>query len=59
MKNRLRTSTTALLGALILSVLSTAQLAAQHTPPASPPAEWGPLSINLEEIRLSVSGALS
>jgi pimeloyl-ACP methyl ester carboxylesterase len=44
---RLQTVATALLGAL----LSTAQLAAQHRPPASPPAEWGPLSINLEEIQ--------
>jgi len=46
---RLRTSTTALLGAVILTALSTADLAAQHKPAASPPAEWGPLSINLEE----------
>jgi pimeloyl-ACP methyl ester carboxylesterase len=46
-KNRRRTSTAALLGALVFC----APLAAQHRPPASPPAEWGPLSINLEEIR--------
>lgn len=36
--------------AFIASALSTADLAAQHKPPATPPAEWGPLSINLEEI---------
>jgi pimeloyl-ACP methyl ester carboxylesterase len=51
MKNRLRTSTAALLGALISTALSTVHLAAQHKPPATPPAEWGPLSINLEEIQ--------
>jgi hypothetical protein len=42
-----RTSTAALVAALVFS----APLAAQHRPPASPPAEWGPLSINLEEIQ--------
>jgi pimeloyl-ACP methyl ester carboxylesterase len=35
----------------MLSTLATTQVAAQHRPPASPPAEWGPLSINLEEIK--------
>ena len=45
-----RIATTALLGALIVSALSTAGLAAQHAPPPSPPAEWGAISINLEEI---------
>jgi pimeloyl-ACP methyl ester carboxylesterase len=51
MKIRLQTVRAALLGALTLSALSAAQLAAQHRPPASPPAEWGPLSINLEEVQ--------
>src|SRR5688572_17986170 len=51
MKSRWRTPTTALLSAAILSALSTARLGAQHKPPASPPPEWGPLSINLEEIQ--------
>jgi pimeloyl-ACP methyl ester carboxylesterase len=50
MENRRRTSIAALLGALLLSALSTAELAAQQAPPKSPPANWGPLSINLEEI---------
>lgn len=49
MENRPRISTMALLGALIISALST-ELAAQHAPPPSPPAEWRPISINLEEI---------
>lgn len=49
MENR-QISTATLLGVLLLSAVSTAELAAQHRPPASPPAEWGPISINLEEI---------
>jgi pimeloyl-ACP methyl ester carboxylesterase len=49
MDNRPQIST-ALLGAVILSALVTAELGAQHAPPPSPPAEWGPISINLEEI---------
>jgi pimeloyl-ACP methyl ester carboxylesterase len=49
MDNRPQIST-ALLGAVLLSALATAELAAQHAPPPSPPAEWGPISINLEEI---------
>ena len=49
MRNRPGISTTALLGALIVSALS-ADLGAQQAPPPSPPAEWGPISINLEEI---------
>jgi len=51
MKIRRQTSTRALLGAAMLCALSTARLSAQTRPPASPPAEWGPLSINLEEIK--------
>jgi pimeloyl-ACP methyl ester carboxylesterase len=50
MENRQHVSTRALVGALLLSVLSAAELAAQHRPPSSPPATWGPISINLEEI---------
>lgn len=50
MVNKSRLSTTALLGALVVSALSAAPVAAQQKPPASPPATWGPLSINLEEI---------
>ena len=53
MKSEPRTSMNALLGALIFCALSTAPLRAQparHAPPTSPPAEWGPISINLEEI---------
>jgi pimeloyl-ACP methyl ester carboxylesterase len=33
-----------------VSALSAAPLAAQTAPPPSPPASWGPLSINIEEI---------
>jgi pimeloyl-ACP methyl ester carboxylesterase len=50
MLNRPQISTISLLGALILAALSTAALTAQHAPPPTPPAEWGPISINLEEI---------
>mgnify|MGYP002779575434 CR=1 FL=1 len=40
-----------MLGALSLSILAAGTLAAQGaSPPSSPPAEWGPVSINLEEI---------
>lgn len=41
----------ALLGALLVTAFMTSTVAAQHAPPPSPPAEWGPLSINLEEIQ--------
>ncbi len=51
MEHRPLFSTTTLLGALLVSALSTAELIAQHAPPPSPPAEWGPISINLEEIK--------
>jgi pimeloyl-ACP methyl ester carboxylesterase len=37
--------------ALGASMLTAVQSAAQQAPPKSPPAEWGPLSINLEEIK--------
>lgn len=50
MKTRPRISISALLCALFLAVLSTTDAAAQAAPPKSPPAEWGPLSINLEEV---------
>jgi pimeloyl-ACP methyl ester carboxylesterase len=50
MEKRPQITTTAPLAALLLSALLTVDLAAQHAPPASPPAEWGPISINLEEI---------
>jgi pimeloyl-ACP methyl ester carboxylesterase len=33
-----------------LTGLSSTDVAAQAAPPKSPPAEWGPISINLEEI---------
>ena len=42
--------TTAALGALLFGSFSAAAVSAQQRPPASPPASWGPLSINLEEI---------
>jgi len=42
--------TSALFGAVLCSALSLTDVAAQNAPPASPPAEWGPISINLEEI---------
>ena len=48
MKNRIVTMS--LLGALLVSALSITELAAQQAPPKSPPAQWGPISINLEEI---------
>jgi pimeloyl-ACP methyl ester carboxylesterase len=48
---RTQTFATALLGALMLSALASTELSAQHKPPATPPTEWGPLSINLEEIQ--------
>jgi pimeloyl-ACP methyl ester carboxylesterase len=41
---------TLLLGPLLLFALTTAASAQEARPPASPPAEWGPISINLEEI---------
>lgn len=50
MEKRTGIPTSALLGALLLSALSAAQVAAQQAPPLSPPTEWGPISINLEEI---------
>jgi pimeloyl-ACP methyl ester carboxylesterase len=50
MISRSQLSMTALLGTLLVSVVSAAPVAAQQRPPASPPASWGPLSINLEEI---------
>ena len=50
MPTRLPALTTSLLGALVVSALSAAPLAAQTAPPPSPPASWGPLSINIEEI---------
>ena len=37
------------LGLLVFSV-SAAALQAQSEPPAEPPADWGPISINIEEI---------
>ena len=45
-----RTGISILLGALLLTGLSTIDVAAQAAPPKSPPSEWGPISINLEEI---------
>jgi pimeloyl-ACP methyl ester carboxylesterase len=50
MRSRIGISISALLGALFLLTLSAAEVAAQAAPPKSPPPEWGPLSINLEEI---------
>ena len=41
---------TAALGALLVGSLPGVPVSAQQRPPASPPASWGPLSINLEEI---------
>jgi pimeloyl-ACP methyl ester carboxylesterase len=46
-----RTSIGAWLGAVLIALLSASGAEAQHKPPASPPADWGPLSINLEEIQ--------
>ncbi len=45
-----RTGISILLGTLLLTGLSSTDVAAQAAPPKSPPAEWGPISINLEEI---------
>jgi pimeloyl-ACP methyl ester carboxylesterase len=50
MEKRSQISITVLFAALLLAAISPARLAAQNAPPASPPAEWGPISINLEEI---------
>jgi pimeloyl-ACP methyl ester carboxylesterase len=35
----------------VLAIALASHAAAQTRPPASPPAEWGPISINLEEIK--------
>ena len=51
MNIRTQTFARALLGGLMLSALASTELAAQHKPPATPPTEWGPLSINLEEVQ--------
>ena len=50
MSIRSHLATTAVLGALLVGSFSGVQVSAQQRPPASPPAAWGPLSINLEEI---------
>ncbi len=46
MKSRPHSLLVVLLGTLVLAV----EVQAQHAPPKSPPTEWGPISINLEEI---------
>ena len=50
MSIRSHLATTAALGALLVGSFSGVPVSAQQRPPASPPAAWGPLSINLEEI---------
>lgn len=51
MTSRLKVSTTTWFGALFVSAACASNLFAQSAPPSSPPACWGPLSINLEEIQ--------
>jgi pimeloyl-ACP methyl ester carboxylesterase len=51
MAYRRRACIPALIGALIATFVFCVDTSAQQRPPASPPAEWGPLSINLEEIK--------
>src|SRR6187200_1008872 len=48
---RRRACIPALIGALMAAAVFCVDISAQQRPPASPPAEWGPLSINLEEIK--------
>jgi pimeloyl-ACP methyl ester carboxylesterase len=50
-KHQLLSATAGLVSAAIVVALSTVGLWAQHAPPSRPPAEWGPISINLEEIQ--------
>jgi pimeloyl-ACP methyl ester carboxylesterase len=50
MAHRLLSSISCALAVLMLPGLLMPGLAAQSAPPASPPAHWGPISINLEEI---------
>ena len=50
MLNRSSAFINVLLCAVLVPVLCPTSVHAQNAPPPSPPAEWGPISINLEEI---------
>jgi pimeloyl-ACP methyl ester carboxylesterase len=41
---------TAILAALLFTLAGPRWVAAQSEPPAAPPADWGPMSINLEDV---------